>query len=346
MNTSPRRCILLLFCLLIPLSSLFAGATIQRGEATAIRARREQPAPPTELYEVVKIVDGDTIHILRGGEKEKLRLLSVDTEEKLSPGMTSDPSKPQTVFGEETRLWTLAFFEQFRSQDGKLRVGLRFPEERESYDVYGRLLCHVLLPDGTDFNLLLVELGKSPYFNKYGHSLIAHDDFVRAQVRARRNLLGIWDPLTNEPATAGAPTAKRPYDRLLPWWQARANAIDAYRRRAAADPLKVLHAENPDDLDAAFAAQLAEVTIFGSPDRFFEESDGSQTVLLRATDRSRALRIRIPKEARPAFESFDLESLREQYHQNYVFVRGVLRRGERGLEIVTASPNSWQRADE
>ncbi len=300
---------------------------------------------PETLYEVVKIVDGDTVHILRGGEKEKLRLLSVDTEEKFTPGQRNSGSKPQTVYGEETRLWTIDYFEQFREQDGKLRVGLRFPEGLEARDVYGRLLCHVLMPDGTDFNLLLVQLGKSPYFNKYGNSRICHGAFVEAQVAARRNLLGIWNARTNKTASEDQPAATRPYDKLLPWWQVRADAIDGFRARSASHPLSVISAEDPDALEAA-AAKAEEVEIFCTVDRFFEEADGSRTVLMRTSDKARALRVSIPAAARPAFEALDLDGLREEYRQNYAYVRGIISAGPRGPLLVTQTPERWERAGE
>lgn len=298
---------------------------------------------PTELFEVLAIIDGDTIHIQRKGEKEKLRLLSVDTEEKITPGMFGSASKPQTVFGEETRLWTIDFFEQFRGADGKLRVGLAFPDGKEAYDVYGRLLCHVLLEDGTDFNLLLVELGKSPYFNKYGNSLICHEAFVAAQKRARRNLVGVWDPRTNEPQTEGGPSAKRPYDRLLPWWNARAQAIDAFRRLQAESAASVIAADDSAALGRALASG-AELEVFGTPDRFFEEDDGSLTVLMRSSDKQNALRISVPADARAAFESFDILVLRNEFRQNYIFVRGTVTRGQRGYRMSAASPSNWRRA--
>jgi endonuclease YncB( thermonuclease family) len=288
-------------------------------------------------------VDGDTIHVLRDGEVAKLRLLSVDTEEKFMPGMQSSASKPQTVYGEETMLWAIDFFEQFRGEDGKLRVGLRFPGNREEYDVYGRLLCHVLLEDGTDFNLLLVELGKSPYFNKYGNSRICHEEFVAAQARARRNLLGIWNPRTNEPAEEGAPSARRPYERLVPWWQARADAIEDFRRRAAAGDGRAVSAEDPEALGAALE-RGTEVEIFGTPDRFFDEDDGSLTVLFRTSDRRQALRVSIPAEARPAHEALELEALTREYRQNYAYVRGVVTRGPRGFRVVSTDPGAWRRA--
>ena len=315
--------------------------------ATLASPSLAQDAPaseaPAALHEVVQVVDGDTLHIMRGGKVEKLRLLSVDTEEKFMPGMRSSASKPQTVYGEETMLWTQDFFDQFRDESGVVRVGLRFPDDREEYDVYGRLLCHVLLEDGTDFNLLLVELGKSPYFNKYGNSRICHEDFVAAQERARRNLIGVWAPRTNEPATEDAPAARRPYERLIPWWQARAEAIDDFRERSSREPRRVLTAEDGAALQGALDSQ-AEVEVFLTPDRFFEEKDGSLTVLARSSDRERALRVSIPAEARAAFEEVDLDGLRDEYRQNYAYVRGVITRGPRGFRITTPDPGAWRRA--
>src|SRR6186997_2626120 len=69
------------------------------------RPRAAHEVPPTELFEIERFVDGDTIHVRRNGEVEKLRLLSVDTEERMGPGHASSATKPSTVFGEETALW-------------------------------------------------------------------------------------------------------------------------------------------------------------------------------------------------------------------------------------------------
>src|SRR6185369_6915200 len=102
------------------------------------------------------------------------------------------------------------------------KIGLLFPGGVEQRDVYGRLLCEVILPDGTNYDLMLVKLGKSPYFNKYGNDQVDHAAFVAAQKKAQEEKLGIWNPKANEPETKGAPSAKRPYAELLPWWDARA----------------------------------------------------------------------------------------------------------------------------
>ncbi len=327
----------------MPVSKASAGSMplVTKGALAIPCAAARQT--PSELFEVVKIVDGDTIHILRNGEKEKLRLLSVDTEEKLTPGQRNSGSKPQTVYGEDTRLWTIDYFEQFRDEQGLLQVGLSFPKDKQARDVYGRLLCHVLAKDGTDFNLLLVQLGKSPYFNKYGNSLICHEAFVAAQAQARRNLLGIWNPRVNQPADGDSPSAVRPYDQLLPWWQVRADAIDSFRALAAKEPMSVIAADDADGLAGALESKK-EVRLFGSPDRFFEEKDGSRTVLFRAEDKSRALRVSIAKDDLASFEAFDLEGLRSEFRQNYAYVRGTLTQGPRGFRIDNSKVSQWSRA--
>jgi len=292
-----------------------------------------RPEPPAELYDVVKVVDGDTVHVQRGDAVEKLRLLSVDTEEKLS-GRSFSPDKPETIYGQETTLWAQEFIGALSTGDGPPQLGLLFPEGEELRDVYGRLLCHVLLPDGTDFNLLLVRTGRSPYFNKYGNSRLCHAAFVDAQARARAERLGVWNPATNTPAEADLPAVRRPYDRLLPWWECRAQAIDGYRARRAETPHAVAATEFPDELEvlAARDPQAGAADAFGAIYRTFEEDDGSLTLLMRG-DSKRALRVRVPPEHREALAPLELAARSESYRQNYLWARGVVQARGRSFEL-------------
>ncbi len=321
-------------------AALVAPEPVSSSAQDPFRAERRAPEV---LYDVVKVVDGDTIHVDRDGTVEKLRLLSVDTEERIQTSYRGTPTKPNTVFGEECAQWAMEFFDALAEGDGPPRVGLRFPEDVERRDVYGRLLCHVVLPDGTDFNVLLVEKGKSPYFNKYGNSLIAHAEFVAAQARAQEHQLGIWDPATNAPATPGAPAAKRPYDRLLPWWRARAEAVDAFRLLHGAAPDEVLESEDADGLERA-AQRDGETRVFGTLYRAFDEEDGSLTLLFRATDTDRAFRALVAAEHRPLFAALDLPARGDDFRQNYLWVRGRLQRGERGFEIRAVRPEQIELA--
>lgn len=292
---------------------------------------------PTELFKVLWVVDGDTIHIERNGEREKLRLLSIDTEEKYNKGNTST-TKPWTRYGEQATGWAQGFLMPRSPADGDIRVGLRFPGGVESYDPYGRLLCHVVTAEGIDFNLLMVRTGLSPYFNKYGNSRIDHKRFVAAQEAAQAEERGVWDSRTN----AGG--KKRPYDKLMPWWQARADAVQAHRDLAAKDPLRYVTADEPDALAAAIEKGPREVTVLALIDKFYEEDDGSRTVLLRGGDKRRSVRVRIPKELRAAMEKHDLDHSFEDFRQNYWLIDGTLQSGARGFDLVGAAVEDWRLA--
>ncbi len=309
----------------------------------------EQPGwkaeKPSELFEIERVVDGDTLHIRRNGEVHKLRLLSVDTEEKFSTN-TGDASKPSTVFGEECAQWAMAFFKPTEERPDAARIGLKFPREVEERDVYGRVLCYVILPDGRNFNLLLVQLGKSPYFNKYGNSELCHDAFVAAQKLAQAQKRGIWDPQTNKPKTPGAPVAERPYERLMPWWDARGAAVDEYRKARARKPDHVAGAEAPAELErvAATCAKGERVEVFGQIDRLFDEKNGSLTLLMRSGAKEQALRVRIAAGDRPKFESLELDKRNDEGRQNYLWVAGAVTKGERGFELRCSEPSAIRTA--
>jgi micrococcal nuclease len=299
---------------------------------------------PEVRAEVLRVIDGDTLEVQLDGKEVTLRLLSVDTEEKISGRPLTSSTKPQTVFGQETMLWAKELFASFPAP---VRVGLAFPEGRRD-DAYGRLLCHVILPDERDYNLLLVELGKSPYFNKYGNSRVAHEAFAGAQAAAREKQLGIWNPATNRAATSGAPSAVRPYAELLPWWDARAAAIEGFRARQAREGEALVSHEDPRGLQRAFercrSDPAARVTVFGEIGRFYEESDGSLTALLRAGDANSALRAEIPAAERPALEA-RLRATTGEFTQNYLYVRGHLERNARGFVLRGARASDWRVAE-
>lgn len=335
--------------LALPLLALLplAGAAPQQGTPDVNGYPREAAFPevlaectvgvPDELFDVLRVIDGDTLWIERDGRREKLRLLAVDTEEKFMEQDLS-ASKPSTRYGDVVMGWTQGFFTPRAADEGPVRVGLRFPGGVESYDPYGRLLCHVVTDRGVDFNLLLVRMGLSPYFNKYGNSRVDHDAFVRAQERARAEKRGLWNAETNKGGN------QRPYARLLPWWQARADAVEAFRRHAVEDPLHWIAADEPDALQRALDVGGEQVTLLALVDRFFDEEDGSRTVLLRGGDRARSVRVRIDPKDLEAMGEADLEGSQEDFRQNYLLVTGDLVQGARGFDLVVAGPGAWRRA--
>src|SRR5262245_45230367 len=87
--------------------ALFAGAAQPEPQAIA---KTPQAKDTAEWVELDRVVDGDTIRVHRHGKSESLRLVSVDTEERLGPNHPATATKPQTVFGEETALWAEKLF--------------------------------------------------------------------------------------------------------------------------------------------------------------------------------------------------------------------------------------------
>lgn len=100
-------------------------------------------------YQVLKVVDGDTVKINYNGKATNVRLIGVDTPE------TVHPNKPVEAYGKEASNFTknLLLGES---------VYLRFDAERT--DKYGRLLAYLYrVPDGLFVNLEIVRQG-------YGHA--------------------------------------------------------------------------------------------------------------------------------------------------------------------------------
>ena len=121
--------------------------------------------------------------------------------------------------------------------------------------------------------------------------------------------------------------------------------MDAFRERQAQDAQRHVAADDPEALERAVAwcagAPQREVEIFGSIDRFFDEDDGSRTVLFRSGSRDRAFRASIPAASRQAFRTLDLPGRTEEFRQNYLTVRGRLVRGPRGPLLVCEAPSAW-----
>ncbi len=99
--------------------------------AVLITLRQSDNNPNTkDTYEVTKVVDGDTLEILKYGKTEKVRLIGVDTPETL------DPRKPVQCFGKEASDKTKGLL------NGK-SVRLEFDSIVGEKDKYGRLLAYV-----------------------------------------------------------------------------------------------------------------------------------------------------------------------------------------------------------
>ena len=138
------------------------------------------PDPPVGMYQVARVVDGDTFAVRVGSEEQAVRLIGVDTPEVV------DPRKPVQCFGQEASAKMKAML---HNQNVKLEVD----PSQDNADQYGRWLRYVYLADGTNVNLALIEQG---YAHEYTFRIpyAQQVEFKAAQQQARDQELGLWNP--------------------------------------------------------------------------------------------------------------------------------------------------------
>lgn len=135
------------------------------------------------LFDVVKVVDGDTIKVNIDGVEESIRMIGLDTPE------TVDPRKPVQCFGEE------ASNKAKELLSGK-KVSLESDVTQGERDKYQRLLRYVYMEDGKLFNKLMIEEG---FAHEYTYSIPYkyQEEFKEAEKSAREAKKGLWGDLCN-----------------------------------------------------------------------------------------------------------------------------------------------------
>ena len=152
------------------------------------------PKADSNVYKVIKVVDGDTLAVDIAGHSTTVRMIGVDTPE------TVDPRKPVQCFGVEAS-------NKSKTALSGQSVKLEFDPSQGKLDKYGRLLAYVFLPDGTNWNDRLIRDG---YAHEYTYRLPYkyQTQFKEAEKFARENDKGLWGPGVcdlSAPAPAPAP---------------------------------------------------------------------------------------------------------------------------------------------
>ncbi len=93
-----------------------------------------------------RVVDGDTLEVLKDGRKQKVRLIGIDCPESVHAD-----SSLNTRFGERASQFTKSVL------SNESRVELRYDKQGE--DLYGRILAYVYLDDGRMLNEIILEEG-------------------------------------------------------------------------------------------------------------------------------------------------------------------------------------------
>lgn len=162
---------------------ILAGCTVANQvdpPAAAPRVSRTAPAPVT--VPVVRVTDGDTIHVtMPDGTPEGVRFIGVQ-----APEVTKQyTNNPQCKGPEATQLVT----EMIAGQP----VTLTVDPTQQNRDVYGRLIRYVDLADGTDLDRALITEGLAREV-QYGAKYQRQALYIQAEQFARTEGRGGWAP--------------------------------------------------------------------------------------------------------------------------------------------------------
>lgn len=136
-------------------------------------------SPSAAFYQVVRVIDGDTIVVKINDKNETVRLIGINSPE------VNDPRKPVECFGHE------ASNKAKEILTGK-KVRLEADPTQSDRDKYGRLLRYVFLKDGTNFNQLMIEQGYAFEYT-YHFPYRYQKEFKQAQKKAEKEGMGLWE---------------------------------------------------------------------------------------------------------------------------------------------------------
>jgi endonuclease YncB( thermonuclease family) len=125
---------------------------------------------------ISRVVDGDTIEFECNGDKEKIRIIGIDTPE------TVHPSKPVECFGKEA---SEKINELVQDKVVKLQKDLG-TDDRDKYD---RLLRYIEI-DGEDIGAKMIKNGYAFSYKAYPHKKL--DEYNNFEKEAREGDTGLW----------------------------------------------------------------------------------------------------------------------------------------------------------
>ena len=144
-------------------------------------------AQDTSIHKVIRIVDGDTFDL---DNKEKVRVIGIDTPEKWDSKKldkdAEDNSKDKSTIIALGKLASEHATELLLNKT----VTLISDETNLDKDRYGRWLRYVYMPDGTLFNLKMIQDGYAYAYTKFPFKLM--EQFRQAMREVREGGKGLW----------------------------------------------------------------------------------------------------------------------------------------------------------
>ena len=129
-------------------------------------------------YNVVYVVDGDTLDVMIDGEKTRVRLIGVNTPESVS-----DDENENCEEGKIASQYTKDMLEN-------KNVYIEYDEDVT--DQYGRTLAYVYTEDGEMYNKTLLEKGYARIITIQPNTKYVNE-FTKLQAQAKKNKIGFWD---------------------------------------------------------------------------------------------------------------------------------------------------------
>ena len=155
-----------------------APAVAPKTEDSIVASTAGTTISESRTYEVVKVVDGDTIQVKIEDKKQSVRLIGVDAPESV------DPRRPVQCFGDKASQYLKEILLH-------KQVILESDPTQGDSDKYKRLLRYVILEDGTNINKQILEQGYGHQYT-YNKPYKYRDEFVEAEQQARDNKRGLW----------------------------------------------------------------------------------------------------------------------------------------------------------
>lgn len=140
--------------------------------------------PVVGVGRVVRVVDGDTVHVVVGGRDLDVRILGIDTPE------TKDPRKPVQCWGPQASAFAHA------QLDGAT-VTLRSDPTQDVTDRYGRTLAYVIEPNGVNYSIAAARAGAARSYTYEHNPVTLESAIVQAERHAQAADAGLWGPPCN-----------------------------------------------------------------------------------------------------------------------------------------------------
>lgn len=164
------------------LSNIFQSTTLdltKSNDAIPEEGTNKIIPVPNRYYDVVRVIDGDTIVVDINGKKETVRALGMNSPE------TVDPKKPVECFGSEASLEAKKLLEN-------KKVKLQIDPNQSLFDKYDRLLAYIWSDDGIFFDEYMIANGFAFEYTYQGVAYKYQKDFKNRETSARSSELGLW----------------------------------------------------------------------------------------------------------------------------------------------------------